>query len=89
MSPRSRSAEPGRSWPKSAACASTPVSRRRALEDGTIVRLALEDALNAVHGARNPVLQRYFVVTPMLAASVVDLLPSRRSDNFEERIRRR
>ena len=66
-------------WP-----ASAPALRRRALEDGTIVKLALEDALNAVHGARNPVLQRYFVVTPMLAAGVVDQLPSRRSDNFEE-----
>ena len=48
------------------------------------VRLAFEDALNAVHGTRNPVLQRYFVVTPELAASVVDLLPSQRSGNFQE-----
>ena len=93
MSPRSRS---GRTKPELAKVrgmrldlsgewpASVPASRRRAQEDGTVVRLTLQDVLNAVHGTRNPVLQRYFVVTSMLAAGLVDLLPSQRSDNFEE-----
>ncbi len=66
-------------WP-----ASKAASRAAALGEGRVVRLTRADALNAVHGRRNPVLLRYFVTTPELAAGIVELAPSQCSDTIDD-----
>lgn len=50
-------------------------------QNGSVVKLTRDHAVNVVHGTEHPVLERIFVSTPELTGGTVDLLPAQRSDN--------